>query len=94
MTNASTFVIIDVQKKGMEVMPKTCYYTFGVDHPLAGCVQKIVSNGDPREKMLAAYGTNWCWEYFPDQVTENGDGTVTIKGTRRDYTYKLLEKVL
>ena len=77
---------------------KIRYYTFGVDHPLAGYVQKIVTsdNEDPREKMLAVYGTNWCWEYFPEHniIIENEDGTVTIRGRTRDYTYKLLEKVL
>lgn len=83
---------------------KIRYYTFGVDHPLAGYVQKIVTpdNEDPRAKMLAVYGTNWAWEYFPeyDGVVENGDGTVSFTSTSRftgktkTYTYKLLEKVL
>ena len=83
---------------------KIRYYTFGVDHPLAGYVQKIVTtdDSDPRNKMLAAYGTNWCWEYLPehDTIIENGDGTVTFvvtskfSGTSRSYTYKLIEKVL
>lgn len=75
---------------------KVRYYTFGVDHPFGKCVQKVVAKDteDPRGKMISVYGINWSWEYFPDEVTENGDGTVTIKGTRRDYTYKLLEKVL
>ena len=70
---------------------KVRYYTFGCAHPLANKVQKVVSDsGDPRDKMIAVYGTNWCWEYFPDEVTENGDGTVTIKGRNRNYTYELL----
>lgn len=83
---------------------KIRYYTFGVDHPLAKYVQKAVTTdgSDPRAKMLAAYGTNWCWEYFPehDNVVENGDGTVSftstsrITGKTKTYTYKLLEKVL
>ncbi len=73
---------------------KVRYYTFGCAHPLAKKVQKVVSEGDPREKMIAVYGTNWCWEYFPEEVTENGDGTVTIKGRRCDYTYELLPVII
>ena len=67
----------------------TCYYTFGVDHELAGCVKKITAP-DPRADMMELYGHDWCWEYFPDEVKENGDGTVTIHGSKRDYTYKLI----
>ena len=83
---------------------KTRYYTFGCEHPLADYVQKIVTTdgSDPRDKMIAAYGTNWCAEYWPEHTptTENGDGTVTftstsrLTGKTRSYTYKLLEKVL
>ena len=83
---------------------KTRYYTFGVDHPLAKYVQKVVTTDgtDPRAKMLAVYGTNWAWEYFPehDGVVENGDGTVSFTSTSRftgktkTYTYKLIETVL
>ena len=77
---------------------KIRYYTFGCDHPLAKYIQKIVTedNEDPRDKMIQVYGTNWSWEYWPehDTIIENGDGTVTIRGKYRDYTYKLLEKVL
>ncbi len=71
-----------------------CYYTFGCGHPLRNKVQKVVSSGDPREKMLEVYGTNWCWEYFSDEVTENPDGTVTIHGRNKDYTYELIDEVL
>ena len=70
----------------------TCYYTFGCDHPFAKFVQKVTAE-DPRSLMLKTYGSNWCWEYFPNQVTENGDGTVTVHGNRSDYTFKLLDPI-
>ena len=71
---------------------KTSYYTFGVDHPYAKSVQKIIAK-DPRAVMFDIFGSNWAWEYFPGDVTENDDGTVTIHGRRRDYTYKMLPTV-
>ena len=83
---------------------KTRYYTFGCEHPLAGYVQKIVTTdgSDPRDKMIAAYGTSWAAEYGPEfsNVAENEDGTVTFTSTSRftgktrTYTYRLLKRVL
>ena len=68
---------------------KVRYFTFGFDHPYSGKVQKIVA-GDPRAIMIDVFGSNWAFEYFPNEVTENDDGTVTIHGKQHDYTYKLL----
>ncbi len=79
-------------------MTKIRYYTFSCSHPLANYIQKVVTTDgtDPRMKMIRIWGSNWSWEYFPehDEVVENEDGTVTIHGKNRDYTYKLLDKVL
>lgn len=70
---------------------KVRYFTFGVDHPYAKMILKIIS-GDPRSVMIDIFGSNWAWEYLPerDTIIENDDGTVTIRGRHSDYTYKML----
>lgn len=67
------------------------YFTFGVNHPYGaeGMIQKIIAE-EPREIMIEVFGSNWAFEYFPKDVTENDDGTVTIHGKNHDYTYRLL----
>ena len=68
---------------------KIRYFTFGFEHPYSGMVQKIVAE-DPRAVMMYVFGPNWGFEYFPDDVTENDEGTVTIHGKQHDHTYTLL----
>ena len=71
---------------------KVRYFTFGVDHPYAKMIQKIISE-DPRSVMIEVFGSNWSFEYFPKDVTEYDDRTVTVHGTYRDYTYEMLPTI-